>query len=383
MRHLKIGVVLVLVCCALVFSAISLADEEYIGFARVNKGETNLRKAPGGKLLYKLDKDEIVYVLDKVTDASGVVWYMATINHNRTNSCETLTGFIRGDLLELPSSLFTAVAKISASRNHLLCILKDGRILAVGGNQNQALEVSDWTGMVDVVAGILSSKGLQPDGTVVTLTQTRDWIDPQWRGVERLVKGSGAVGAIRPDGTALIHYDIDSLDHELERNQQWAEELGAVKDLALLPGAVIGIMPDGTLKPVGFVDDRFRETVSGWKNVTSLAAGSSHVAALRRDGTVVATLMPNGLDQGQCQVDSWTDIIAIDGAPGYTLGLKKDGTVVIAGSTIDVSNLAHIVSIQAADNFVAALTEDGHVVFRGNYHFWAVFGNKGQMVLSR
>ncbi len=373
-----------LLCYPIVFSVVSLAEEEYIGFAQVQKGETNLRESPGGNLLCKLEKEDMVYVLDREESASGVVWYKATINHNKANSCETMTGYVRGDLLTLPPFLFTDVEKISASKYHMLCILRDGRVLAVGSDHNDVLEVRDWMGMVDVVAGNLASVGLRPDGTVAVLTDTRAWVDPKWAGVQRLVKGRTAYGGIKADGTVLIHYEVNNTSEEIGRANRMAESIGQVADLAILPEFVAGLKPDGTVQLVwdGEIDERLLETVSGWRDVVDIAGAGFQVVALRKDGSVVAAMKSGRNDHGQCEVDSWTDIIAIDTADTYTLGLKKDGTLMITRNTIDVSGLTDITSIQAAESFVAALTKDGRVVFRGDYHFWAIFGVGGHMVVS-
>ena len=51
-----------------------------------------------------------------------------------------------------------------------------------------------------------------------------------------------------------------------------------------------------------------------------LAAGSSHSAALRTDGTVLSA---GANDYGQSEVAEWTEIVAISASPGHTVGLKQ------------------------------------------------------------
>ena len=65
----------------------------------------------------------------------------------------------------------------------------------------------------------------------------------------------------------------------------------------------------------------------------TIAAGSYHSAALKKDGTVVTTKGPDNknLNAGQCDVSDWKDIVSLACSARQTIGLKKDGTVVAAG----------------------------------------------------
>jgi hypothetical protein len=68
--------------------------------------------------------------------------------------------------------------------------------------------------------------------------------------------------------------------------------------------------------------------VSGWGNVTQVAAGWGHTVGVKADSTVIA-VGDNGY--GQCNVGNWTDIIEVAAGGIHTVGLKSDGTVVAAG----------------------------------------------------
>jgi len=89
----------------------------------------------------------------------------------------------------------------------------------------------------------------------------------------------------------------------------------------------VGVKDDGTVVAVGD-NDCGRCNVSGWGNITQVAAGRWHTVGLKSDGTVVAVGYKSS---GQCDVGSWTGITQVAAGEVYTVGVKNDGTVVAAG----------------------------------------------------
>ncbi len=119
----------------------------------------------------------------------------------------------------------------------------------------------------------------------------------------------------------------------------------------------------------GSYQDAQERSMSLWGTVAaraSLAAGRSHTAALKTDGTVIAV---GNNDDGQCDVPGWTDIVAISAGSYYTVGLKADGTVIAVGnndnSQCDISGWTDIVAISAGDYHTVGLKADGTVVAVG------------------
>lgn len=68
--------------------------------------------------------------------------------------------------------------------------------------------------------------------------------------------------------------------------------------------------------------------VETWQNVVSVAAGAYHTAALLSDGTVVAC---GSNKYGQCDVGSWKDVVALCAGAYNTVGITSDGRVLVAG----------------------------------------------------
>ncbi len=124
-------------------------------------------------------------------------------------------------------------------------------------------------------------------------------------------------------------------------------------------------------KIAGYKDARER-SLALWDTIAvrvPLAAGWSHTAALKTDGTVIAV---GDNDDGQCDVSDWTDIVAISARSSQTVGLKADGTVVAVGEgsygTYDkcaIFDWTDIVAISAGNDHIVGLKADGTVVTTG------------------
>ena len=124
-------------------------------------------------------------------------------------------------------------------------------------------------------------------------------------------------------------------------------------------------------KIAGYKDARER-SLALWDTIAvrvPLAAGWSHTAALKTDGTVIAV---GDNDDGQCDVSDWTDIVAISARSSQTVGLKADGTVVAVGEgshgTYDkcaIFDWTDIVAISAGNDHIVGLKADGTVVATG------------------
>jgi alpha-tubulin suppressor-like RCC1 family protein len=118
--------------------------------------------------------------------------------------------------------------------------------------------------------------------------------------------------------------------------------------------------------------DRFSQpyaTPLGVNNVVAVAAGTSHTAALRNDGTILCwgrnsygqTNVPPGL----------SNVVSINAGSDHTVALKSDGTVAAWGdnsySQLAVpEGLSNVTAIAASGNNTFALQSDGTVVGWGD-----------------
>lgn len=92
-----------------------------------------------------------------------------------------------------------------------------------------------------------------------------------------------------------------------------------------------------------------------------------HVAAVCKDGTVVAAGMVN--EYNECDVATWTDVVKVRTVYGATFGLKKDGTMLVNGDALDASDDRHgvlewtnLVDFDVKDHNIVGLKSDGTVV---------------------
>ena len=95
-----------------------------------------------------------------------------------------------------------------------------------------------------------------------------------------------------------------------------------------------------------------------------IAADLRHSVVLHSDGTVTAI---GSNSCGQCDVQDWRDIVSVAAGSSFTLGLRKDGTVLYASNRphINVSSLENIAAISAAYEHALALRSDGTVTAIG------------------
>ena len=122
----------------------------------------------------------------------------------------------------------------------------------------------------------------------------------------------------------------------------------------------VGLRRDGTVLAAG--DNSFGQCdVSGWTDVTAVAAGAWHTVGLRRDGTVLAA----GRDsEAQCDVSHWSGVVAVAAADYATFGLTADGRVLHTGYNgyAEVDEWAGITYITGGSYALAGLRSDGSAV---------------------
>ena len=89
---------------------------------------------------------------------------------------------------------------------------------------------------------------------------------------------------------------------------------------------IVVLNDDGTVSAHGD-NGRGQCNVSGWTDITKVAAGDYHTVGLRSDGTVVAT---GDNSDGQCSVSGWTDIEQLYADRRLTLGVTTDGKLIFS-----------------------------------------------------
>lgn len=101
--------------------------------------------------------------------------------------------------------------------------------------------------------------------------------------------------------------------------------------------------------------------VSGWSDITAVAAGAYHTVGLRSDGTVAAV---GRNTEKQCDTADWTQIVAVAAADWATFGLRSDGTVLCTGFNDyrEVSGWTDVKYITGGSYALGALRSNGEAL---------------------
>ena len=273
---------------------------------------------------------------------------------------------------------------ISGNWYHTVILKTNGKVAAVGNNENGQCNVYGWTDIVAISAGDKHTVGLKSDGTVVATgfqdghytTYYGQCDVSAWRNIVAISTFYEETVGLKSDGTILVVGNNHAPDqcYNTIRSRNWSD----IVAISAGYNYIVGLKSDGTV-----VTTELHSMAKHWTDITAVSAGHSHIVGLKSDGTVVAV----GDDyDGQCNVEKWTDIIAVDAGSAYTVGLKSDGTVVAVGRNesgqCNVSGWTDIVAISAGTGHTVGLKSDGTVVAVGYNRYgqckvsgWKLFNN--------
>lgn len=221
---------------------------------------------------------------------------------------------------------------------------------------------------IDMTEEILAAA--KADGSVVWCggrVKEYDWLtDPEymdvigtWDNVVQVAAGPFDIAALRADGSIEITGSI------------WTEDLDETSGFTQIAvyDALAGLREDGTVycyAPYIYEGQEWSYDVSGWTGITQISVGYDHIAALKADGTVVAT---GNNEDGQCNVSGWTDIVQVFAGRSHTFGLRSDGTVVRCGewyrdgTALDFDGWTDIIEISGFFDHVMGLRSDGSILY--------------------
>ena len=194
-----------------------------------------------------------------------------------------------------------------------------GAFRALGGYRDSALRADE-----SAYRAAEETAQTDPRAAMELFLALGDYADARDRAVTLARKLTGET-----DGERALALAEDMKPEEIERRARLQKIREALPRDIIDTGFyhTVGLRADGTVLACG--DDSYGQCgVSGWRDITAVAAGAYHTAALRSDGTVAAV----GRDtEGQCGVSDWTDIVQIAAGDYATFGLRADGTVVCCG----------------------------------------------------
>lgn len=348
----------VLFGCAMLWALCARAQAQ-IGFAEVNNTRVNVRSAPGGKLLFRVDAPQSVFVFEE-KEQDGTLWCHVTTYHGKN----TVSAWIRGDMLRFVGEEFEGVVSVQAGQHYVTGLRADGTVAIMGDDMphSPCVEtVRGWCGMVQVSSWICEVYGIDNSGTLHAAGRGA-WLDGS-----PMVRMDGKIPfPIADDGTldmsvyaqiledvlipawlaphqhervrrvVGVEYDVLAVlteegriytDGRLVSGGSGAMSATGYQDMDLYWDFLLALRDDGRVAIMPGTHP-LAQAVSGWQQITKVAAGECHALGLCADGTVRYA----GDDAAHAaQVGAWKNVVDIAAGPDYSIALKADGTVIMAG----------------------------------------------------
>lgn len=365
------------------------------GFGVYAKDQVNVRKSPGGDILFQKKLGEELFILAEKKRGEQTWYQVETYNVQRNRP---VTAWVLADMVKGPETLFSDVVQIAAYGQVLIALRRDGRVVFAGSqfkypHMREGHAPDTWQDVVQVAAGELTCYGLKKDGSLYRF------------GIRGPV--SGIKGVPGPEGQTIPFIKISAQDDLLlaqmadgSLRRLWKQ--GTVDEL-LPPGSAFSsfaawlpyyctalVVQDGRLRFLdgpdghGVFTREQQDSVAAWQDVVQVAAGykevdetvkhpdlriSPIVAAIRKDGSVIAF---DSKLYGE--VASWAGIVKLVSGNGFLLGLTRDGQVLAAGPNKglvaeEIKAWTGITDIAAGHAFCAGITPEGGLVFAGSAQF--------------
>lgn len=208
-------------------------------------------------------------------------------------------------------SQWRRVKAVCAGAYHTAALLEDGTVIACGRNEEGQCEVSLWRDIVAVTAADYATFGLKADGTVVACGYNDYYMLRDWNGITSISGGTYALAALRAGGDALI-------SHESARD----DSLRELVDIAVTTGCAAGLKADGSVVCPA-------EDLSAWTDIVALSASPNMILGLGADGSVSARFFHAALGEDFAAPD---DVVAFAAGGTHCAFVRRDGSVLVWGS---------------------------------------------------
>ena len=175
---------------------------------------------------------------------------------------------------------FLGAAKTVTGSNFLVGLTSSGTVVGTGYSTYGAVDVEDWSDIVEVATGEEHTIGLKSDGTVVTTYNSfysKHYGDVSaWRDIVSVSAfGSSTIG-LKADGT-VVYAPSSNTREETNPFADWT-------DIVAISGGY-GIKADGT---VVTLSGRFKD----WSDIVNIFVGNDLVIGVKKDGSLVFELDP-------------------------------------------------------------------------------------------
>lgn len=361
------------------------------GFGEFGRDRVNVRKTPGGPILFRKQAGEEVFIRSW-KEYRGQTWYeVSTYDAERVRP---LTAWVQAGMILPPDTLFHDVVQVAAYMEHMIALKKDGTVI-YGGQRHQYPETlagehpRTWRNVRQVAAGFYSVYGLKQDGSLY-----------KW-GIRGPANGlPGVVSNGRTVPFAAISAQDDGFLGLMEDGSLYSFKGNEERQL-LPPGSGIehfsawwSLYGDGmairngkaeTLSANAEVDlaPSDRDRLSQWSGIEQVATGfytptDKEAAQKDRGGLLAAAILKDGtavaLDAAMNkEVQGWSNVAKLVFGDGFLLGLTKDGRVYAAGKRAnavpEVHSWTDIVDIACGFDYCVGVTREGKLLFAGTADF--------------
>lgn len=209
---------------------------------------------------------------------------------------------------------WTDVVKVRAAYGCTVGLRKDGTMLANGivlEADHPMQAVLSWTDIVDFDLQSQNIAALKSDGTVIGIRKGTEQDYSEWTRVVKVATSSTVTVGLRDDGT-ILYSGGSGKGYDEAMLTSWTD----IVDVDIHEKGVIALKKDGTV--VAYDKDGQVDT-SSWQNVVEVCAAEYHMFAIAEDGTVYSNT-----DVAK----DWTDVVAIDSKGLLTAALRADGTLI-------------------------------------------------------
>lgn len=231
-------------------------------------------------------------------------------------------------------SNWTGVTAIASSRNHLVALLHNGTVRAVGKNDKGQCNVDSWCNVVQVQTYGKSTAALTADGTVLLAGAVKGHASAyeSWKDIKEIyLQDNSAVVALTKNGQVLADgepsFDKDALKkwHNVVRICWFNDSIFGITDAG-------DVLCDGSSETIQQLCSHLKGVVKvACFHDQTYACKVSQFAALMADGTVFTVGIP-------LNTNDWKDIVDIDcnrtpfSSDVSIFAVTADGTPLMKGS---------------------------------------------------
>ena len=329
-----------------------------IGFAEVRMDNVNVRKSPGGDMRWQLDAGASVFVYEEAM-RGDTLWCHVTTN---VGGKDTVSGWIRGDMLRFVSEEFTDVLSVEAGYQYVTGIRRGGSVAIIGWDMPHLKcidRVHAWENVVKTSSQICSVFGLDADDNVLHVGRFSGYTGQKaydfYGNVPILLEEDGSFTPFMRERLIEQYALADEL-----ANGQYVEAHDTQAQLFLLT-------KEGKVyRSTG--GDSFAELFDDGLRTVDIDIHWSNLLALKADGTVRSW----GADEcAAADVGGWNNVVKISSGEVFSLALRGDGTVYYAGDDAAFARRAagwqDVVDLDAGNGFAIVLFADGHVEMAGTF----------------